>query len=185
MRRSRLSLLLVAVAATATAGCGGGVTDSSASSEASSSASAPAAQASGQDRAWMRQLHLGGLAEVQAARLAQDKGSQEVKALGDTLVKDHGTLDEQLVRAAERHGVRLPTGLSAAQQKEAAALEKAAHARFDRRFIKEMAQSHKRAISSTKQEIKKGSAPEIVSLAKSTLPSLKNHLARLREADGS
>ncbi|MCP2347738.1 DUF4142 domain-containing protein [Nonomuraea roseoviolacea] len=184
MRRSHLSLLLVAVAAAATAGCGGGVTDSSASS-GSSSASAPAAKASGQDRAWMRQIHLGGLARLQAAKLAQDKGSQDVKALGDTLVKDQGTLDEQLVRTAERHGVRLPTGLSNAQQKEAVALEKAAHARFDRRFVKEMAQSHKRAISSTKREIKKGSAPEIVALAKSTLPSLEHHLAMLREADDS
>ncbi|WP_310708100.1 DUF4142 domain-containing protein [Nonomuraea sp. 3-1Str] len=186
MRRSHLSLLLAALAVTASAGCGGGATDSAASSEASSSASAPAAQASGQDRAWMRKIHMGGLAEIHAARLAQDKGSTEVvKSLGGTFVKDYDSLDDQLVHAAERHGVHLPAELSTAEQKKAAALEEAARARFDSRFLKATAQAHKQAITATKREIKKGSAPEIVSLARTTLPSLESHMAMLREVDGS
>ncbi|WP_162795088.1 DUF4142 domain-containing protein [Nonomuraea lactucae] len=187
MRRSHLSLLLAALAVTASAGCGGGATDTAAPEAAPASAPAPSAaavQMSGQDRTWLRRIHAGGMAELQVARLAQSNAkSRKVKSLGETLLTERGRFDEELLRSAARFGVTLPSTLSKAHRKQAEELAGAAGRKFDRRFVAEMLKSHKNAIAVTRREITRGSAPEVVALAKTALPSLRSHLGMLRKAD--
>lgn len=187
MRRSHLSLLLATLAVTAAAGCGGATTDTAATDGAPAGApSAAAANLSGQDRTWLRTIHQGGIAEIHVARLAQTRAkSAEVKALGETLVTERAKIDGELLRNAQRFGVDLPGTLTEAHRKQAEALAQAQNARFDRKFVAEMLKSHKDAIAATRRQINRGSAPEVVALAKSTLPSLRNHLDMLRKAADS
>ncbi|MFG3441401.1 DUF4142 domain-containing protein [Nonomuraea sp. NPDC047897] len=187
MRRSHLSLLLATLAVTAAAGCGGATTDTAATDEAPAGAPAAApVHLSGQDRAWLRTIHQGGIAQIHVARLAQTRAkSAEVKALGDTLVTERAKMDGELLRNAQQFGVDLPGTLTEAHRKQAEALAQAPTARFDRRFVTEMLKSHKDAIAATRRQINRGSAPEVVTLAKTTLPSLRDHLQLLRKVAGS
>jgi putative membrane protein len=184
MRRSHLSLLIAALAVTASAGCGGATTNTAGSGSASSATPAAApVKLSSQDRSWLRKIHQGGIAESHVARLAQSRAeSAEVKALGETLVSERAKLDEALVQNAQKLGVTLPSTLSEVQRKEAEQLAEAQRGAFDRRFVTELVQSHEQAIAATRRQIKKGSAPEVVTLAKNTLPSLRSHLDMLRKA---
>ncbi|MDF2706971.1 MAG: hypothetical protein K0R62_2623 [Nonomuraea muscovyensis] len=184
MRRSHLSLLLATLAVTASAGCGGATTDTAATDGAPAGAPAAApVHLSGQDRTWLRTIHQGGIADIHVARLAQTHAkSAEVKALGDTLVAERAKLDENLLSSAQQFGVDLPGTLTEAQSKQAEALAQASNGRFDRKFVAEMLKSHKDAIAATRRQITRGSAPEVVALAKTTLPSLRSHLDLLRKA---
>jgi putative membrane protein len=181
MSLRHLGVLLAAVLATATAGCGSTTTASGlAPSPSSSAASKPTEQ----DRDWMRAIHQGNLAEIQAGHLGQTKGSSKsVKAIGKLLVDDHTKADAMVIKTARQLDIHLPGSPSGAQNKQADALENASQADFDEDWISAMTKAHKDAVAATKKEIKKGSAPEVKSLAESTLPVLERHLTELKKAD--
>ncbi|MCA2183806.1 DUF4142 domain-containing protein [Nonomuraea cavernae] len=186
MRRSYLGLLAAALAVTASAGCGGSVTTAGTGLAASSPTATSAVQPSDRDKTWLRKTHRGNLAEIGAGRLAEQKGtSQQVKSIGEMLVKDHGELDKQVVELAGKLGVKLPEGMSEDQRAQAKKLANASSAQFDREFVTQMTAAHKVAIAATKQEIDRGSSPEVVALAKSALPALEDHLSLLEKAAGS
>jgi putative membrane protein len=185
-RRRHLILLMAAVAAAAT-GCGAGERETASPGSAPAPApSAVAANLSGQDRGWLRRIHRDGIAEIQVARLAQSKAkSEEVRALGELLLTERGKLDQELLRSASQLGLTLPNEMSKVRTKQTEALAEANRGRFDRRFVTELLRSHKQAIAATRRQINRGTAPEVVALARTTLPSLRTHLGMLRKADDS
>ncbi|MEU8247700.1 DUF4142 domain-containing protein [Nonomuraea sp. NPDC048916] len=185
-RRSCLSLLTAALAVTASAGCGGAVTTAGTGLAAASPTATATVQPSDRDKVWLRRIHRGNLAEIQAGRLAEKKGAtQQVKSIGEMLVKDHGEFDTKLVELAETLRVKLPEGLTEAQREQAKRLEAASTGTFDREFVSQMTAAHKVAIAATKQEIDRGSSPQVVELAKSALPAVEDHLSLLEKAAGS
>jgi putative membrane protein len=144
-----------------------------------------AAPPSDQDKAWMWAVHEGNLAEVQAGRLAQGKGTtKEIKAIGGMLVEDHTKLDIQVTDAASKLGIRLPTSPSAEQRAELVRLRKATGKDFDEDFLAGMTKEHKAAIAATHKEISEGSSPAVVGLAKAAEPELQKHLDALRRSHG-
>ncbi|SEG97166.1 putative membrane protein [Nonomuraea solani] len=175
-----LPLSLAAVALAVLPGCGADVPQ-----DAAALAPKTDAQPSEQDKTWMRAIHQGNLAEVQAGRLAKHKGvGQQVEAVGEMLVKDHTKLDAALTQAATRLGVQLPTSPSAGQRQDLLRMEDATGEDFDQDFLSSMIKAHKAALAATKTEISKGSSPAVVALAKTAAPSLQEHLSALRRAQG-
>ncbi|MEV0389131.1 DUF4142 domain-containing protein [Nonomuraea sp. NPDC050643] len=143
------------------------------------------AQPSEQDKAWLAAIHQGNLAEVQAGRLARNKGvTKQIKAVGEMLVKDHTKLDTKVTQTATQLGVTLPTSPTAGQRTELLRLENATGQDFDQDFLGGMIKAHKEAIAATKKEISTGSSPAVVALAKTAAPSLQEHLSALRRAQG-
>ncbi|WP_188193282.1 DUF4142 domain-containing protein [Nonomuraea sp. SYSU D8015] len=142
-------------------------------------------QPSEQDRAWLRTIHQGNLAEVQAGRLAEGKGTtKQVKAIGRMLVQDHARMDVQVVQTASGLGIRLPGSTSGEQRAEYLRLRDATGKAFDQEFLASMTNAHTAAIAATQTEISKGSSPAVVSLAKTAAPKLQEHLTALRKAQG-
>ncbi|PZU42091.1 MAG: DUF4142 domain-containing protein, partial [Acidovorax sp.] len=75
-------------------------------------AAAAHADASTKDREFLTQAAAGGLYEVQAGKLAQNRATaNEVKSFGAMLVKDHTAANDELRALAARKGVALPTTL--------------------------------------------------------------------------
>lgn len=174
------TLLLAAVAVAALGGCAGAPTDTAALAPPTGS------QPSEQDRAWMRAIHEGNLAEMQAGQLAQGKGgTAQIRAVGKMLVVDHTELDTKVTRTATKLGIQLPGSPNAEQRAQVLRLQDATGMDFDQEFLGSMTTSHKRAVAATKAELANGSSPQVLALAKAALPALERHLSALEEASAA
>lgn len=172
--RMRLTLLLAAAALT---GCGAAPTNTA---NLVPHTDTPPSE---QDKAWMETIHAGNLAEVQAGRLAEGKGTtRRIKEIGRTLVQDHSEFDVKVTQAASRLRIQLPSSASPAQQAELARLREAVGEDFDAVFLAAMVKEHKAALAATKKEISQGSSQVVVGLAKEAQPALQAHLTALRKA---
>jgi putative membrane protein len=120
---------------------------------------------------------IGGMAEVELGKLASQKAaSADVKQFGETMVKDHTAVNEQLATLAQQDGVTLPTEVDAKHKKLKDKLAKKEGAAFDKAYMDEMVKDHKKDISLFEKEAKKGDNTELKSFAQQTLPKLQEHL---------
>jgi putative membrane protein len=117
----------------------------------------------------------GNYAEVDAGKLAQDKGkSDTVKQYGAMLVRDHSAANDKAIAAAKQLGVDPPAGASVMQKAEYVKLKVLSGNTFDRSFAKGMVKDHENDIKEYQKESSKTDAAG--SYAKETLPTLQNHL---------
>ena len=138
-------------------------------------AAAAHAQASKHDQEFMTKAAAGGLYEVQAGNLAQEKGrTPTVKAFGEMLVKDHSAANDELKSLASAKGVTLPTALPADKKKR---LDKIAQAKdFDKEFVDEVGlDDHKKDIQLFEKASKSADDADVKAFATKTLPTLKAH----------
>jgi len=133
------------------------------------------AQVSKKDQEFMTKAAAGGLYEVQAGNLAQEKGSTPtVKSFGAMLIKDHTTANEELKALASSKGVTLPTALPADKKKR---LDKIAKAKdFDKEFVDEVGvDDHQHDIKLFEKASSDADDAQVKAFATKTLPTLKAH----------
>jgi putative membrane protein len=119
----------------------------------------------------------GGMMEVQLGQLAQTNASnQRVKAFGAMMVSDHGAGGIKLKTLASAKNVTLPDAVSNQQQKEMESLQKKTGHDFDVAYISLMVSDHKDDIKEFEKEAKKGTDPQIMAFANSSLEMLHMHL---------
>src|SRR5260221_11518804 len=95
------------------------------------------AQVSKKDQEFLNKAAVGGLYEVEAGRLAQEKAnSSDVKAFGEMLVKDHSSANDELKALATSKSAVLPSELPAEKKNRLAKVAEAKH--FDKEFIREV-----------------------------------------------
>ncbi|MFG6192060.1 DUF4142 domain-containing protein [Nonomuraea sp. JJY05] len=173
------TLLLAAVALAALGGCADVPTDTAGLAPRTDT------QPSEQDKAWMRAIHEGNLAEVQAGQLGVGKGSSaRIKSIGKMLVADHTKLDTKVTRAATQLHIALPMSPSADQRAMLAELQDSPPNEFDQDFTAAMINAHQEALAATKVEISRGTSPTVVALARTAEPALVAHLTALRQPGG-
>src|SRR6201994_4315213 len=89
------------------------------------------------DEAFFKKAGEAGIAEVEAGKLAQDKGnSQDVKDFGAMMVKDHSAANDKLKGIADGKGVKLPSTSSVGDMANKAKLEVLTGDTFDKSYIK-------------------------------------------------
>jgi putative membrane protein len=138
---------------------------------------------SARDRAWLAEAHQANLAEVQVGKLAEKRGgTPAVRSAGAMLVTDHTKFDSEVTRVARDLGVPLPKTAMPDDITAAKRLSRESGSQFDKDFLSTMITGHEKVIADTKVEISKGSSPQVISLAKSALPTLDKHLNTLRKA---
>lgn len=131
--------------------------------------------ATGADRAFVKEAIQGDLAEIQIGKLAQEKGaSEQVKQFGQRLQNDHGANLEKARQLAASLGVAAPTAPDAKQNAAYARLNGLSGPQFDQRFAKKMVRDHKKDIKAFRKESKRSGAAG--DFAKQTLPTLQEHL---------
>ena len=82
------------------------------------------AQYSNPDQSFYEHLAEGGMAEVEAGKLAQKNGtSQAVKEFAAMMVKDHSAANDKLKTLADSKSVKLPEGPSVTQKAKKKMLE--------------------------------------------------------------
>jgi putative membrane protein len=123
----------------------------------------------------------GGIAEVEAGKLAHSKGnSQAVKDFGMMMVKDHSAANEKLKSVAANENISLPTTSSSGQMASKAKLEILTGDTFDKAYIKDQITAHEQTAALFKKEIGTGSDAQAKAFATETLPTVQSHLAKIR-----
>ncbi len=129
------------------------------------------------DQKFVEEAAHGGMAEVEAGKLAQKQASQaSVKAFAEHMVTDHTRANDQLKQIAMTKGMTLPTELDRSHKRNVEKLGKLQGADFDRDYMKMMVADHKKTVSLFEKEAKSGKDPELKQFAATLLPDLQKHL---------
>jgi putative membrane protein len=138
------------------------------------------------DESFFKHAAAGGMAEVSAGKLAQQKGSsQSVKDFGAMMVKDHSAANEKLQALASSQGVKLPSGPSLMEKAMGKELKMKSGDSFDKAYIKEQIKAHKDTIALFQKEISSGQDTQAQQFASATLPTLQAHLAKINQIAGA
>jgi putative membrane protein len=138
------------------------------------------------DKKFVKEAAIGGMAEVELGKLAQQKASSDaVKQFGQKMVNDHSKANEELKAAATKDGLELPTELDKKHQKLMDKLSKLSGPEFDKAYIKNMVKDHKKDVSEFQDEASKGTMPGIKEFAQKTLPTLEQHLQMVKDLNKS
>ena len=139
--------------------------------------SATGGNVAGADRTFIEKAAIGGMTEVEAGKLAQQKGnSPAVKDYGAKMVTDHTKANEELTKIASAKGVTPPGTLDSAHKSDIDKLSKQSGADFDKAFMKQMVADHKTTVSLFEKEAKSGKDGDLKQFASTTLPTLHEHL---------
>jgi putative membrane protein len=139
---------------------------------------APLVAAAGSpDASFYKHAAEGGIAEVEAGNLAQQKSSsQQVKDFGAMMVKDHSAANDKLKALAASKNISLPTSSSVGQMATKAKLEVLSGETFDKSYIKGQIKAHQDTAALFRKEIASGQDPDAKAFAKETLPAVRSHL---------
>jgi putative membrane protein len=144
------------------------------------------AMGDGKDESFFKHAAEGGMAEVAAGQLAQQKGSsQSVKDFGAMMVKDHSAANAKLQALASSQGIKLPSSPSLMQQASGKELKMKSGDSFDKTYIKDQIKDHKETIALFQKEIASGQNPQAQQFASATLPTLQAHLDKINQIAGA
>jgi putative membrane protein len=129
------------------------------------------------DQSFANAAAQGGLAEVAAGQLAEQKAaSPQVKQFGQTLVADHTESDAGLQQIAKQKKLTLPTEPSEDQKSEMQKLQGLSGSAFDRQFVQDQIKDHQEDIQMFEQEAATGKDGTLKAYSEKVLPVLRKHL---------
>jgi len=141
-----------------------------------------AAFAAAPDASFYKTLAQGGIAEVEAGKLAQQKGADpKVKDFGAMMVKDHSAANEQLKALAAGKGIDLPGSSSTSQMAAKAKLEVLSGGTFDKSYVEDQVKAHRETVELLKKEIATGQDPDAKAFAQKVLPTVESHLHAINQ----
>jgi putative membrane protein len=119
----------------------------------------------------------GGMAELQAAQLAQQRASSpQVKQFAGRMLADHGQANNELQQIAQDQNITLPS----APDRTAVATQQKLHGlngrEFDQAYSQHELRDHEQDVALFRQEATSGQNPALKSFAQKTLPILQQHL---------
>ena len=133
------------------------------------------------DVAFAMKAAQGGMAEVQLGKLAADKGSNpDVKDFGQHMVEDHTKANDDLKSIAQGENLTLPSSVNGKDQAEYTKLQGLSGRQFDHEYVRDMVKDHEEDVKDFQKEANKGKDPQIKSFAQRTLPTLQEHLSKIK-----
>jgi putative membrane protein len=141
-----------------------------------------AAFAQSADADFAKTAAIGGMAEVQAGKLAVAHGSGAAKTFGQQMVADHTKMNMELTALAKSKGIALPAGLDTTHTAMIHDLGKNTGHAFDAKYLAGQVTEHQKTIALFQQEADHGSDPDLKALAAKALPSLQQHLNMVQAA---
>jgi putative membrane protein len=129
------------------------------------------------DRSFVRALALGGLAEVDLAKLASQKTANDaVKEFAQRMIKDHGEANDRLASLAKANGIPLPDQLDPEQRSMRDRLQQAGKTEFDDAYIRGQITDHQKTVQLLIYQIGSGENDDLKKFASDTLPIVLDHL---------
>lgn len=122
-----------------------------------------------------------GIAEVEAGKLAQEKGvGEDVKAFADMMVKDHSAANEKLKTLAASKKISVSPDADLIDKAKAMILELRGAKSFDQAYANNQVKAHEAAIELFQDYSNSGEDAELKSFASATLPTLQAHLEKAK-----
>lgn len=134
------------------------------------------------DIIFIQQLALGGRAEVEQGKIAQQRSEVAgVDTFGEHMVKDHSAANSKLASIARSANVEIPSGLTAEHQAAAMELQKLDGKAFDIRYLEGQIKDHQRAATLLIHVIGSGQHDGARQFAAETLPTVMAHLESAKQ----
>jgi putative membrane protein len=128
------------------------------------------------DMEFMKNAAIGGMAEVELGKLAQQNGhSPDVKSFGARMVQDHSRANDQLTNIAKERGVQLPQQLDTEHMAMRDRLAKLQGDAFDRAYIKMMVADHDKDMKEFRRQAQTSPDRELKRFARETLAVVEQH----------
>jgi putative membrane protein len=126
---------------------------------------------------------MGGMAEIEMARLAlQKSGSDAVKQYAQKMIDGHTAANNELMQVASMKGVTLPAQPAAKQMAMMAKMQKLSGAEFDMMYVKEAGvKAHQDMEKLFMKESMGGKDVDAKGFAAKTLPAVRMHLQMARD----
>lgn len=122
----------------------------------------------------------GGMAEVELSKLALEKSTnQQVKEFATMMVNDHSKANEDLMTIASSKNISLPAVLDEDHQKVWDNLNAKTGADFDKAYVNDMIDGHKKTLELMEKQAKEGIDAELKVFAGKTAPIVKAHLDKI------
>ncbi|HEX7316482.1 MAG TPA: DUF4142 domain-containing protein [Pyrinomonadaceae bacterium] len=138
---------------------------------------------SSDDRKFMMMAATGGMAEVEMARLALEKSSNDaVKQYAQKMIDDHTAANNELMQVASMKGVTLPAQPDAKQMAMMMKMQKLSGMEFDMMYVKEAGvKGHEGMEKLFMKESMGGKDMNAKAFASKTLPTVRMHLQMARD----
>ncbi|MGA2419312.1 MAG: DUF4142 domain-containing protein [Candidatus Acidiferrum sp.] len=134
------------------------------------------------DARFVHDAALGNMAEIQLGRLAAERGGSDVvKAFGERMIVQHGSMADQLKAAAQKENVALPGKLSSRDQQTYDRLAHLSGSPFDRAYAQNMVDDHQKDLAAFQMEANIGKDETFRTFADQSLPTIQEHLNQARE----
>ncbi|WP_285056003.1 DUF4142 domain-containing protein [Pedobacter ginsengisoli] len=147
--------------------------DSMAAADTVSMAPAPVSA----DTAFTSKAAIGGMAEVELGKLAQEKASNaKVKDFASMMVKDHGKANEELKAIASSKNILLPATLDQEHKTKLEELKLKSGADFDKAYAAAMVAGHQKTLTLMEDGSANLKDAELKGFAARTAPVVKHHL---------
>jgi putative membrane protein len=188
------SIMMIALAALAFQACKNGTKDSKEAADSTnvakdtskSSAATGSIAVDESDAKFVTTAASDGMAEVNAGKIAQGKArNARIKAFADMMVTDHTKAGDELATIAKTKNITLPTGPNADQQKMAADLNAKSGKKFDKAYVDDMVDGHKKAVKLFEDASQNCKDADLKAFATKTLPTLKMHLDSIKAIKAS
>ncbi len=133
------------------------------------------------DRMFIIDAALGGMAEVELGRMAQERAAlQPVRDFGRRMTEEHGRANQELMRIAARLGVTPPTMPDPARQAAKDTLQQLSGREFDRQYVEQQFSEHATALTAFQMASQRADDEELRAFARKTAPVIQQHLDMLR-----
>jgi len=145
-------------------------------------AATPAIKVDESDAKFAVEAANGGMSEVALGKLASEKATnKEVKDFGNMMVTDHSKANDELRTLAHKLNITLPDSISSDESKTRDDLAKKSGADFDKAYVKDMVDDHKKDVKAFEDAAKNCKDSDLKAFANKTLPTLKMHLEAIEK----
>ncbi|WP_174300082.1 DUF4142 domain-containing protein [Caulobacter sp. S45] len=148
-------------------------------------ASSPAANAAGSpaDRAFVAKVSQGGMFEVQAGKLADQKGSTpDIRDFGAMEAHDHMPVGEKLKAVAGREGISFGSDLNPQFAGKLAHLKSMSGPAFDAAYMEQMSAIHAADGAAFAKEARDGGSADFRAFAAETYVIVQRHIGAIHAA---
>jgi putative membrane protein len=134
-------------------------------------------EANVQDRLFVHLAASGGMAEVQAGKLAQGAAQNAaVRDFAQMMVQDHSKTNDRLGGLAKKAGIPLPPRLAPDHEAMLAELKSLSGAQFDLAYMQHQLVEHQKTVQMLQWQWSMGQNAELQKLAAESLPVVLRHL---------
>lgn len=136
---------------------------------------------SNEDKQFVIDAGMGGLAEVQMGNLALQKASNaDVRAFAQRMVTDHSKANAELAQFATTKGLALASELADAHKSAFEHLNGLSGAEFDKAYMQHMVEDHEKDVAAFDKASTSATDTDLKAWAGKTLPTLKEHLEQAK-----